>query len=649
MRVEVKFIDLLKGFIYKYTVVTVIIVLGIVIGLYGFLHFGVSLSMMEEIEDEVVENIREVIHHEVKQLDFQLDVVEKHTLLLKETYEDIFENYEQYDLEATDAEFSIHENGVYYKIHDNGGSSLYYSAITPLTDYTIEKAIKTEWADPIMKHIVNHDDMVSQVYFNSFDNMSRLYPFIPDIPNVLGPTQEVRSYNFYYLADKKHNPMGYTVWTLPYLDPAGQGWMISCLAPVYRDGFLEGVVGLDVTLKHLIHHSLDMNRIDETIAMLISDSGIIIAMNHEAEIFLGMDELTDKEHGMENVNVVKPYDNNIYEIKNMEQQDVLRYAYDHNEGEVRYKDDVYILNTGDVKETGWKLIGLTRSSYVNKNIDTINQRININLMIILLIVLILIFVILIVYRKRIDIMSRKISEPLAEMAGHAKQFGVDGEFTKIKTSGIKEIDDLNRELFVMSKEIKNRTLKLLQAQIENQKAEKTIEAYYKDAITDDLTQLYNRRKIDDVIDSEVKRSQRHQQIFSIILLDIDYFKEINDQYGHQTGDEVIKGVAKILLATVRKTDVVARWGGDEFLIVIYQSQNDIARKLAEKIRLAIKDAVIYANISVTTSIGVADFDYENDDARDILKKADLALYEAKNRGKNNVVQYVKDGVDNEYI
>lgn len=641
MREAIRFFDLLKRFIYKYMVLTMVIVLGITMGLYGFLHFGVSLNMMQKIEEEVIDNIEEVVHHEASSLSFQLIVVEKHATLIRETYEEIFTNYLQYDINLADASFKIHDNGAYYKDVDNGGSALYYSSTTPLSDDAVEKAIKTEWADPIMKHIVDSDELVSQIYFNTFDHMIRLYPYIDEIPELLGSKQNVQSYNFYYLADEVHNPTQSLVWTAPYLDPTRQGWIISCLAPVYKDTFLEGVIGLDITLDKFIAFSVEFNRLSETIVLLIDEQRQIVTMNQKA-----YELLVDKQ---EAYSLVHPIDDNIYSLDHDMLQSLINSGINNKHGYVAYADDTYMVYTEDIDENGWQLITLTSTEHIKNNVREISRSIQRNFVWMMMILLPLIVILLILYRRRIHRMSKQISEPLAAMAFQAKQFGLEGQFSRIQETGIKEIDDLNHELFTMSKEIRYRTLKLLHAQLKNQKAEKTIKTYYKEATTDELTQLYNRRKIDDLIDSEVKRCRRYQCQFSILLLDVDSFKTINDVYGHQTGDEVLKGMARVLSRMVRETDVVARWGGDEFIVMVYEASRSEAYLLAEKIRVAIKEAVIYADISVTTSIGVTDFDYRSDDARDILKKADLALYEAKNRGKNNVVQYIINGDKHEYI
>ena len=645
MRIQNSFNDVLKNYMYRYTVLSAILILGVAIILYGVLYYGIFCETFDLFEAEVENTINNEIDNEIRQLQFHFSEITNQTNLLGQTYSELFNNYDKYDVVNFGAKFDIHKNGVFYKLEDDGGSSLYYSSITPLNDYVVEKALKTEWTDPIMKHLVDENELIVQAYFNSFDNMNRMYPFVEDVPLAFGPYQDIQSFQFYYLADEKHNPEREVVWTLPYLDPAGQGWIISCLYPVYRNDFLEGVVGLDITLKQLIDYSLSENAFRDVAVMLVAGTGDIIAMNEGAEVILGLQEVEDNDYGIITSNIMKPSEYNIYSSDVSRLDRDLIAVIESKEISDSFE---YVIHEGIIDQTNWRLIGLSEENYVHMRLSGIYKKVIKNLLIIILIMMFMFLMLLLLYRKHIKNVANRVAIPLESITKQTKLYGINGEYTSIEISGIREIDELNKGISLMTKEIKEREISLLEAQIEHQKAEKTIEVYYKDAITDNLTQLYNRRKIDDVLDSEVKRGKRYKKTFSVILLDIDYFKEINDKYGHQTGDEVLKGVAEVLKATVRESDLVSRWGGDEFLIITIEADISKAVTIAEKIRLELESSVLYHDIIVTTSIGVADFDFRYDDARSIIRKADLALYEAKNRGKNNVVSIKKNGDHHEY-
>lgn len=153
------------------------------------------------------------------------------------------------------------------------------------------------------------------------------------------------------------------------------------------------------------------------------------------------------------------------------------------------------------------------------------------------------------------------------------------------------------------------------------------------SVTDRLTGLYNRLKLDDVFSYEIDQVKRYRNQFSIILLDIDHFKSVNDTFGHQIGDVVLKEVSSILLKLVRKSDTLGRWGGEEFLIIASNTNAQGARELAEKFRNAI-DKFTFSEVKhKTASFGVTTYK-PGDSVEDMVKRADEALYKAKDNGRN---------------
>ncbi len=153
--------------------------------------------------------------------------------------------------------------------------------------------------------------------------------------------------------------------------------------------------------------------------------------------------------------------------------------------------------------------------------------------------------------------------------------------------------------------------------------------------TDSLTLIANRRKIDSFLDIEIERSQRNQIPVSIIMVDIDFFKQVNDNYGHRTGDKVLKIVANILKSNIRKYDLVGRWGGEEFILICPDSNLNQALFLARKIKHLIENTKIKAlkNNNITISCGVAQYK-TNDSISRFISKADEQLYKAKENGRN---------------
>jgi len=155
------------------------------------------------------------------------------------------------------------------------------------------------------------------------------------------------------------------------------------------------------------------------------------------------------------------------------------------------------------------------------------------------------------------------------------------------------------------------------------------------SVTDQLTGLYNRRKIDTILMQEVEQAQRYYHSFSLILIDIDYFKKVNDTYGHQVGDDVLQTIANLFSTHVRKSDFVGRWGGEEFLIISLEKDLEKTLIFAEKLRALIQSRKI-ANVgSMTCSFGISHF-IKDDTVSSLLTRTDIALYEAKAAGRNCV-------------
>jgi len=157
---------------------------------------------------------------------------------------------------------------------------------------------------------------------------------------------------------------------------------------------------------------------------------------------------------------------------------------------------------------------------------------------------------------------------------------------------------------------------------------------------DGLTRLHNRRAFDERLTEEMRRHQRYGQPMSLLMCDIDHFKGVNDTYGHLTGDHVLREVGRLLVETLRSTDFSARFGGEEFVVILPQTDEQQAFALAERLRNGIANLRFSQNgqsFGITVSIGVAHLQPGDlSRRRGLLKKVDQALYQAKRQGRNQV-------------
>ena len=156
------------------------------------------------------------------------------------------------------------------------------------------------------------------------------------------------------------------------------------------------------------------------------------------------------------------------------------------------------------------------------------------------------------------------------------------------------------------------------------------------AHTDLLTSVYNRMMFDHLLDTEILKTNRYGGTFSIIFLDIDYFKDVNDQFGHQVGDVVLSDLSHLIKKVNRLSDITARYGGEEFVILCISSDISGTVKHAERLRRAIEMHQFDTASKITCSFGVAEFKKEIDTRTTLMKRADEALYEAKQNGRNRV-------------
>ena len=162
------------------------------------------------------------------------------------------------------------------------------------------------------------------------------------------------------------------------------------------------------------------------------------------------------------------------------------------------------------------------------------------------------------------------------------------------------------------------------------------------SIKDPLTKLYNRRYLEDTLSRELARAQRNAQPLTVLLMDIDHFKKVNDTYGHDAGDAVLSAFAKMLTTKVRKEDIACRWGGEEFLLILGAADEGLAQSRAQEIcdtARSLKISFQGKPIPITVSIGASVFPSHGEAPEDLIRNADQALYKAKQGGRDKVVLF----------
>ena len=191
-------------------------------------------------------------------------------------------------------------------------------------------------------------------------------------------------------------------------------------------------------------------------------------------------------------------------------------------------------------------------------------------------------------------------------------------------------------IILLSKSIYSRRLEIIRA---NDTLQKNVEELHKLSIIDGLTNIYNRRYFFEVSKNLIYVALRERKKMSLLMLDIDYFKMVNDTYGHQAGDFILIAVVKDIEKIIRESDIFARFGGEEFTLLLNDTELNGAVVIAEKIRVIIEEKTflyITTSINITVSIGIAELNQQNRSIEELYKEADKQLYKAKEEGRNRV-------------
>jgi len=188
---------------------------------------------------------------------------------------------------------------------------------------------------------------------------------------------------------------------------------------------------------------------------------------------------------------------------------------------------------------------------------------------------------------------------------------------------------------------------ILNKAVERQKLFKERDKYKELSHKDGLTELFNHRHFHELLENEVRRSKRFTRRFSLLMIDIDNFKNINDTYGHFEGDRILKSISNFFSKNVRNIDQVCRYGGEEFTIILPETDKNGALILAHRLRLLVPFAIKKPNFSnnniePTISIGLTCYPTDAQIKNELIKSADLALYQAKHLGKNRVCSFIPD-------
>ncbi|WP_400244544.1 ATP-binding protein [Niallia sp. JL1B1071] len=447
------------------------------IGIYFFTNEWSQRETIQLLKEETQDELEQISKREAVVIDNQISSITNATELYRQHTEQSLHSMATAKPEDI-ARLKYSPEGIYYSTKDSqdGGPAIFYSGVVPVKEEEREKVHRLLTTSPIMKSIYKSQPLAGAIYFNTFDSLNIIYPYF-NVLEQYAPYMDIPTYNFYYEADLKHNPDKKVRWTDAYLDPAGNGWMASAIAPVYNGDFLEGVVGIDVTIDTITKEVLDLEIPWGGYGVLVGKDGTILALPKDGEETFGLNELTDHTYEKaifqdtfkpDQFNIYKRQDFNIISEKIKKEKQGLQ--------NIELDNSNHFISWSTVKDTEWKLLVVVPQENVYGKINKMSDKLFLigTFMIAGLIIFYTLFF-LILYRQSRKI-SLNIAEPLISLNAVVKSIG-EGIYHQNKFQfRVKELQETADNLIEMGKELGRTNNSLNKAQKELEKRESDLRA-----------------------------------------------------------------------------------------------------------------------------------------------------------------------------
>ena len=332
--------------------IPLILVEAVLISVYLFTNVSIRDAQISHLRETALNDLQAAASQEAHLIESELG----HIARLTSTYAALTQQTLNDRQPIAPATLATTASGVRYSPSDEGGAASFYSNATPLDKQDLYKVARLTRLDPLMRETVRQNPLVASIYFNSWDSYNRIFPWF-DTPSQYPHDMVIPDYNFYYLADAKHNPERKVTWTDVYLDPAGQGWMLSAVAPVMRGDFLEGVVGLDITVGKLLEHIQSLDVPWNGYGVIVSKQMNIMALPPAGEDDFGLDELTTHSYDEAiSSELFKPEDFNLG--KRADTEDLAKAIAQQDKGvlSVRLNGRPHLVAWATIPATDWHML-----------------------------------------------------------------------------------------------------------------------------------------------------------------------------------------------------------------------------------------------------------------------------------------------------
>jgi len=425
----------------------------------------------------------------IREVDLRNDLFERiasSARILQRDQQEILEHSVLHPAPRGPITMAVADNGNAFKVENNGGASVVVPARSPLTAELVDLAQRTEAFDPLMQSVLaSTPEAIVAIYFNSPESFSRYVPFIDDVAHQFDPTLDSRLFNFYYVADEAHDPKGIPMWTDAYLDPAGQGWMVTCAVPIRVGGRLAGVTGIDVTIEKLVKSVVDLPLPSGGVAMLTTADGQILAMGPALEERLGLKELVKHDYEGKAVHeeMLKPEE---FRVSKSSSPGVrafferaLAQAHVGETEDTELGGQAYVAAHGSLEATGWRLFVFTPRDELLAPLNALRTRATQVVVIVVVLFVVAALVAAAEVLRRSARIAGAIASPLRRLSEETSMVGTALSPRTFEPVGIVEIDALSSNFGRMVVELGERQQAFLDAAVARNVQQKTQELLLK--------------------------------------------------------------------------------------------------------------------------------------------------------------------------
>ncbi len=408
-------------------------------------------------------------------------------------------------------------------------------------------------------------------------------------------------------------------------DASADGYVIGIVVPIVYENEIIGIMKSNVNFLDILDHvMINYEKLYEnSIVRIVRTGGLIVSELGIAPLSKVVPDSLIEQLEQKKTHAFAMKENEVMQLMGVSEVPISKGTPAVGFGGSYESIDHIKGNTGE----SWHVIVSIKRDIFSKMIESTTHML---ILIGILITLITSFVSL--------YLGKKISDPLVALTNFTRKVGEGSLDERIKVTSNDEIGVLSSSFNEMVENLQTTMASKNELIVEVEKRTMAEEKLKCLTITDELTKINNRRAANQFLHQSIERAERYDEILSVIILDIDHFKKVNDNHGHDYGDTVLIRLSAILSDSIRTCDMVARIGGEEFLIILPQISKDPAYQIAERIRIAVSEYNFTKLEQLTVSMGVAEFE-STDDFDTLLKRADDGMYQSKHTGRNKVTLF----------